>query len=86
MAATAAALIIKEVVEHHHVKCVEEEEIDVNALLQSHSHLCRGISPLDCPGRREPTVDSAHFDDGSADVAEKCPAVTQQADHFKCII
>ncbi|KAH7844825.1 hypothetical protein Vadar_032066 [Vaccinium darrowii] len=87
--ATAAAAIIKEVVEHHPVKCVDEEEIereiDVNALLQSHSHLCCGISPLDSPGRREPTVNSAHLDDGSADVAEKCPAVNQQADHFKCI-
>lgn len=76
-------------------KAEEEEqvgrEIDVtntpsiSKLCEEHKDGVPAIAVSQGISRREPTISCANLDDGSGNVTENCPAITQQAHHSKCV-
>ncbi|CAK9145122.1 unnamed protein product [Ilex paraguariensis] len=65
----------------------EEDVLDVHAVSQMCRDHGRGISAFERMDDRKPTIDcdKVDADDGSGDVPDICPAISQQAYHFKCI-
>lgn len=63
-----------------------EREIEVNTTSELRDEHKHGVSPTEGINKREPTIVCSEIDDGSGDVTEKCPGVSQQAHHSKCVI